>query len=263
MSLAKHLSRRLEGHPFGLFLLGKAFNETSLSLEAFIADYEAHLLTAKTSLWASITASAHSMPISSTACSIFRLNLRSLFSKLWLFHAPFLPESAIAIFDPEHETRGEEHLPIADQLHALWQCGLLTHEEMNLREGTLRFYRLPPVLRPYVEQYLAGGNGRKSLVERFGLAYAKLASNIYDKLDRGGIGTALALQCYEDLTDGVLCVKEMAQGYYLLHWGWVLYWLGDRIQGLKLTERALEIGRGMISNWSGKPETTWQGCTTR
>jgi len=43
---AQHLSRRLEGHPFGLVLLGKAFNAIRLSLAAFIADYETFLLAA-------------------------------------------------------------------------------------------------------------------------------------------------------------------------------------------------------------------------
>ncbi len=44
---AQQLSQKLDGHPLGLLLLAKAFNESAIPLQIFIADYEAQLLKAE------------------------------------------------------------------------------------------------------------------------------------------------------------------------------------------------------------------------
>jgi hypothetical protein len=44
---AKQLSSQVEGHPLSLHLLGGAFNESAISLAAFIKEYEAQLLQAE------------------------------------------------------------------------------------------------------------------------------------------------------------------------------------------------------------------------
>ncbi|MGB8343707.1 MAG: CHAT domain-containing protein [Ktedonobacteraceae bacterium] len=241
LSLAKHLSQRVDGHPLGLFLLGKAFNGTSLSLAAFVADYETFLSAAE-DLFAGVEHRQRTL-YANVAYSVKWLppDLRSLFSKLWLFHAPFLPETAIAIIDPEHEARGEERSPVTDQLHALWQRGLLTRE--GSEEGLL-LSRVPPVMRPYIEGYLADPSEREALLTRFGQAYANLAAYVYREQGRGGIALLLALVCRDDLERGLFFVTGKEKASYLLHWGWVLHRLGNRAQALALTEQAMEISEG-------------------
>ena len=170
--------------------------------------------------------------------------LTDLLSKLWLFHAPFLPETAVEIFDPAHDDTKDEDFPIYDQLYTLWRRGLLAREEGTVREGTIQFYRVLPTIRPYIEQYLAQTVDREQLLARFGAAYAGLARNLHRQLDRGGVAAFIALQAREDLERGILCVTGMARGYYLLLWGWVLQRLIDTRRGLKLIEQALEIGQG-------------------
>ncbi len=172
--------------------------------------------------------------------------LRTLFGKLWIFHAPFLPGTAVDIFDPQpedtEETQGN-HSPIYDQLHTLWRRSLLTRETVTLREGTLLFYRLLPTMHPYVEHYLAQKDEREDLLARFGAAYAQMVRFLYRELDRGSIAAYLAFQCREDLDRGISHVTGVEQGYYLLHWGWVLQRLDDRRHGLALTRQALQIGQ--------------------
>ena len=238
LSLAKLLSQRVDGHPLSLFLLGKAFNETSLSLAAFVADYETFLLAAE-DLFAGVEHRQRTL-YANFAYSVKWLpaDLRDTLSKLWVFHAPFLLQTAIAIVDLEHETRGEERSPVADQLYALWQRGLLTRA--GSEEQGLLLYRVPPVIRPYIDRYLADASERETLLARYGSAYARLAEYLYGELDRGGLASALAFLCRDDLERGILYVTGIEQGYYLLHWGWVLHRLGDRTRGLFLSEQALE-----------------------
>jgi tetratricopeptide (TPR) repeat protein len=170
--------------------------------------------------------------------------LADLFSRLWLFHAPFLPETAVVIFDPEHGNTKVDVSQVYDKLYTLWRRGLLVHEEATLREGTIQFYYVLPTIRPYIEKYLARANEREPLLEKFGAAYAVLIQYLFDELDRGGVSAFVALQAREDLERGVTCVAGVAQGYYLLYWGWVLQRLGNTSRGLKLIEQALEIGQG-------------------
>lgn len=242
--LAEELSRKVAGHPLSLRLLGGVFNQMSLSLAEFLRDYDAHLLAAEDryievghrlrTLYACIETSVRYLDAA----------LLHLFSKLWIFHAPFLPETAVDIFDPEFdETKGERSL-IYDQLHALWLRGLLTRGRETLREGTLEFYSLPPTMRPYIEVYLARAEEREELLAHFGAAYARLARFLRDELDRRGTAAFIAEQCREDLERGVSYVMGVDRGYYLLNWGWVLLRTGYTERSLELTEQALEIGQG-------------------
>ena len=82
------------------------------------------------------------------------------------------------------------------------------------------------------------------MLARFGEAYAQVVRYLYRELDRGGVAAFIAFQAREDIERGVSCVTGVARGYYLLYWGWVLQRLGDTRRGLKLIERALEIGQG-------------------
>ena len=102
--------------------------------------------------------------------------MTDLLSKLWLFHAPFLPETAVEIFDPAHDDTKDEDSPVYDRLYTLWRRGLLVREEGTVREGTIQFYRVLPTIRPYIEKYLARAEEREPLLARFGAAYAGLAA---------------------------------------------------------------------------------------
>src|SRR2546421_1715569 len=248
--LAQQLSKKIDGHPFSLRLLGGAFNASTIDLLTFLSEHEAQLVKAENkyvgehhrqrTLYANIE----------TSVRYLDKEHRHLLSGLWLFHTPFLPETAAEIFDPQVENTGEgertgsKRSPIYDRLYTLWRRGLLIRETVILREGTLLLYRLPPTMRPYIEQFLAQADERETLLARFGAAYAGLVRFLYRELDRGSVAAATALLLREDLERGVFCVTGVEQGYYLLRWGWTLQRLGiERQHGLELTEKALEIGQ--------------------
>jgi tetratricopeptide (TPR) repeat protein len=246
MPLAQQLSQQVAGHPLSIRLLGGAFNASAISLQGFIEEWDEQLLQAENK-YVGIEHRQRTL-YASIETSIRHLNadLRALFSGLWLFHAPFLPETAVTIFDAQAEgtqdTEGQRS-PIYDRLHTLWRRGLLTRETATLRDGTVACYRLLPTMRPYIEHNLSQAEDRETLLARFGAAYAQLVRWLYDELDRSSIAVYLALQSREDLERGISCVAGITQGYYVLHWGWILHRLGDRRRGLELTERALEIAQ--------------------
>lgn len=240
---AEELSRKVGGHPLSLRLLGGAFNQITLSLPDFLRDCEAHLLAAEDTYIAIGHRQRTLYACIETSVLYLDAALAQLFSRLWVFHAPFLPEDAVAIFDPDFDETKGERSPVNDQLHALWLRGLLTRERETLREGTLECYSLLPTMRPYIEKYLARAEEREALLARFGAAYARLARFLRNVLDRGGMAAFIAEQSREDLERGASYVTGIVQGYYLLHWGWVLHRVGYPRRGLELTEQALEIGQ--------------------
>ncbi|MDQ2717764.1 MAG: CHAT domain-containing protein, partial [Chloroflexota bacterium] len=244
LSLARQLSQRVDGHPLGLSLLGRAFNDTHITLSAFLADHETYLLSAE-NIYIGVDHRQRKM-FANFAYSARWLSpeLRDTLSKLWVFHAPFLADVAVAVLDPEHDAEAAEASPVEVHLYALWQRGLLAREAILVGDDDVYLYRLPPVMRPYIEQNLADEREREEMLKRFGEASARLARDIYDALGRGRAIATLALQCYDDLARGVSFVEGIAQGYYLLHWGWILYWLGDQHRGVTVTEQALEMAEG-------------------
>ena len=142
LALAEELSRKVEGHPLSLRLLGGTFNESAVSLPAFVKDCEIHLLQAEDKYVEAEHRHRTLYACIDTSVRYLDAELAQLFSKLWLFHAPFLPGSAVAIFDPEHDNTKEEDSPVYDRLYTLWRRGLLVREEGTVREGTLQFYRV-------------------------------------------------------------------------------------------------------------------------
>src|SRR5260221_7347417 len=243
-AVAAELSRKVGGHPLSLRLLGGAFNQITLSLPEFMRDCDTHLLAAEDTyidighrqrtLYACIE----------TSVRYLDADLLQLFSRLWVFHAPFEPDGAVAVFDLESDETKDERSPVYDQLHALWLRGLLMRERETLREGTLECYSLLPTVRPYIEKYLARAEEREELLTRFGAAYGRLARFLRNELDRGGMAAFIAEQSREELERGASYIMGVEQGYYLLRWGWVLQRTGYTGRGLELTEQALEIGQG-------------------
>jgi len=244
LALAAELSHSVDGHPLSLRLLGGAFNECSISLPAFVKDCEAHLLQAENKYVGAEHRHRTLYACIDTSVRYLDNELVDLFSKLWLFHAPFLPAIAVAIFDPAHDDTKGASSPVYDRLYTLWRRGLLAREEGTVREGTIQFYRVLPTIRPYIEQYLARAEQREPLLASFGAAYAGLARNLHRELNRVSVAAFIAFQSYEDLERGASCVRGVEQGYYLLHWGWIVQRLIDTSRGLKLIEQALGIGQG-------------------
>ena len=243
MALAKELSQKLKGHPLSLRLLGGAFNAGSVALQTFLEDNDTQLLRAENTYVGEEHRHRTLYACIDTSVRYLDAELRALLSKLWVFHAPFLPNTAVAIVD--HQTEDiQQHLPAHDRLHVLWQRGLLTRETATTRDGTLLFYRLLPTMRPYIEKYLAQKGERDTLLVRFGVVCAKLVNRLYYELDRSSAAVVIAQQSREDLERGIEYVPGIQQGYYLLHWGQVLLRIGDPLRGLKLFEHTLEIAQG-------------------
>ena len=244
LALAAELSHKVDGHPLSLRLLGGAFNESAISLPSFVKDCEAHLLHAENKYVGAVHRHRTLYTCIDTSVRYLDDELTDLLSKLWLFQAPFLPATAVEIFDQAQDNTKDEDSPIYDRLNTLWRRGLLVREEGTVREGTIQFYRVLPTIRPYIETYLAQVEEREPLLARFGAAYAGLVDYLCSELDCGGVAAFIALQAREDLERGITYITGVAQGYYLLYWGWVLQRLGNTRRGLELTEQALGIGQG-------------------
>ncbi|MBX0330682.1 tetratricopeptide repeat protein [Oscillochloris sp. ZM17-4] len=245
--LAEALSGRVEGHALSLRLLGGAFNDIPMDLAAFVAACEAQLDAARNkylgddhrhrTLYASIDTSVrHLAP-----------ELRDLLSGLWVFHAPFLPETAVAIFDPGAADAEGARSPIPDRLHALWQRGLLLREADTLEEGDLLRYRLLPTVRPYTERYMLQAYVRDALLARFATAYLDLARWAYRAVDRDSRAALIVQQAREDFERGLTRCAPDQCGEYQFRWGWVMGRLGDRRRALALCEAALENLQGVDS----------------
>jgi len=245
MAAAESLSERVDGHPLSLRLLGGAFNESSAALNEFVAAYEERLVEAQDrykeldhrhrTLYAAIDASV--LPLDA--------ELRELLGGLWVFHAPFLPEAAAAIFDPDGEYPEGQRSPVYDRLHRLWGRGLLEREMRDLRDGDVLLYRLLPTMRLYAERQLEGARDPAVLLRRFGQAYAGLARWVYAELNSSARLVYIAQRAREDLARGLEQVEGgELRGWYLLHWGRILHRFGDTRAALHLTKEALEMAQG-------------------
>jgi tetratricopeptide (TPR) repeat protein len=243
LAQAAGLSHKLGGHPLSLRLLAGAYNEVALTFDRFVAEYEKYLLSAEDRLQPQ--AHRHRTLAAAIETSVQFLDgpLRSLLSGLWLFHDPFLPETAVSIFDPD-EGEGEDTPSLVfEQLAALHRRGLLASTRPGFRQGRLLLYQLLPTLRPYIRQ-MPQAIDQAALLDRFGQAMAELARLLYRRLDEGGPWVYLAQQGEEDLERGLAQVTSETAATYYLHWGWIRQRLGDRHNGLRLTELALEVAQG-------------------
>jgi len=242
--LAEELSRAVSGHPLSLRLLGGAFNETAERLAEFVKQAEERLLKAEDiykgedhrhrTLYASLETSVRYLPD----------ELRQLLSGLWIFHAPFLPDIAVAIFDPTEYPEGQRS-PVYDQLHALWGRGLLTVDLRRLRDGDVLLYHLLPTVRPFAERYLPQAHDREELLARFGAAYAGWARQIYHNLDQSATARLIASLCMDDMIRGLGFVsQESERKIYQLLLGQLLDWHGEYHKALLLIEDVLEYSQG-------------------
>ena len=200
--------------------MGGAFNKSPISLNAFLTACEKHLLEAENKYVGADHRHRTLYACIETSVRYLDAELALFFSKLWLFHAPFLPSTAVSIFDPEHDEKTDTPSPVEDRLYALWQRGLLTRETTTLREGTLLYYRVLPTVRPYIEHYLANKNEQELLDMRFGAAYAQVVRFLHEQLDYSNTASFLALLLRDDLERAVTFQTEKTHARYLLDSGW-------------------------------------------
>ncbi|HEU5380631.1 MAG TPA: tetratricopeptide repeat protein [Ktedonobacteraceae bacterium] len=234
------LSHRLDGHPLSLRLLARVFGETQQSLEELLASAEAQLVQAHDTylgpehrhykLYACIEVSVRAL----------EPDLRAILSALWIFHTPFLAQTAIAVLDPETEETEEHQSAVRTALHQLWKRSLLTSQTISVRDGSLHVYALLPTTRPYIEAHLEQSYERSTLLSRFGQACFSLTRWIYHELNRGSAASTLTQHIRVDLDRGWQYIGEEDVGQYLCLWGWILYRLGSVSQGLERLELALE-----------------------
>ncbi len=239
--LARELSQKVEGHPLSLRLLGSAFNVSALSFPKFVKDYEAQLLEAENMYKQADHRQRTLYACLETSTRYLDTELQALLSGLWVFHAPFLPETADAVFGPGARDPEMEHPPMYDQLNVLWQHGLLTREIATVRDGRILLYHLLPVVRAYVEKYLKQASKREELLKWFGHACELQVDLIFSELNRSATQVYIARRARVDFERGVAYVGDSERGYYLLHLGSILQRLGDNQKALKLDEEALEI----------------------
>ena len=244
LALVEQLSRKVDGHPLSLRLLGSAFSSSALDLASFVRLYEDQLVQAEDkykdvdhrqrTLYASVKTSIELLP---DALRLFLSNLR-------IFRAAFLLQTALAIFGQQADDATQRET-ITQQLQELWWRGLLHRTTIPTQEGDGLFYRLPPVIRLYIERNLPGTAGFDQVRERFGLEYARLILSMYDHQSSSVQVSILARQAYEDVEQCIQIVPEEARGYCQLYWVELLQNLGEANHGLALAEQAFEIAQAI------------------
>jgi tetratricopeptide (TPR) repeat protein len=244
MTLARKLSIKLEGHPFSLRLLGAAFNESAISLQSFIDEYEERLMRVENK-YVGKEHRHHTLDACiETSVYYLSTHLRSLLSGLWVFHASFSPPMAADIFYPESENPNETLSTMQDSLYTLWRRGLLTRERITFRDGTLEFYHLLPTTRLYVQHQLEQVYAQEVLQERFANICFGLIKMLSQGLDLSGAPIIIAQQAREDFERGATYFSGLQQAYYFLYWSKILHRLGQSQQALKLLEHVKEIAQG-------------------
>lgn len=243
MNLARQLSQQVAGHPLSLRLLGGAFNISAITFPAFLKVYEEQLVKAVNKYVGLDHRHRTLFACIETNVRYLDEHLYGLLSGLWVFHAPFLTEVAIAIFDPEHKDTETNPSPVRSWLFTLWQRSLLTRETLIVREGRLEFYSLLPPVRPYIKHELKQAYEYGILLSRFGAAYSRLADILYSELDKSEGASVIARRNSDDFEQGLTYVTGFEQGGYLLRWGGIQHRMGNPRRGLALLEQALEIAQ--------------------
>jgi len=238
---AEALSRKLDGHPLSLRLLGAGFNESTLSLKEFILDYERQLLQAEDKIQEADARQRSLYTCLEISTRPLDADTRALLAGLCIFEAPFLAEIAVQVFDPDLPEG--EHSAVRDRLQILERRSLLEKSERILRNGTVELYRLAAAVRLYASSYLKPALAPEELQARFARACAGLVSMIFNEMDRNTRWVYLAQQGATDLERGAAWLEKAQVGRYLTQWAWVVGRLGSPHRALDLFEQALPILR--------------------
>jgi tetratricopeptide (TPR) repeat protein len=247
MALAEQLSRKLDGHPLALILLGLAFNEAGIPLEQFIAEHEERLMKAENKYKA--VDHRHRTLFASIETSVRYLEEedRSLLSQLWVFRAPFLPDTLVRMEASDQVSVEKSKIQketILERLVKLQHKGLLVSETATLPDGNILLYRCLPTIRLYARMYLNRVVTEGELQRRLAANYANLLMHIYDEIDRSTYGGYLAVKCRADFESCAEFVEESEKRLYLNCLGWVLQRIGDWESSLRWLEKALELVEG-------------------
>jgi tetratricopeptide (TPR) repeat protein len=240
LSQVRELSRKLDGHPLALLLLGKTFSASDKALREFLREYARQLTIAKNT----DVCEDHRHHTLSACINVSTQYLdadqRILLRGLCVFHAPFLAESAVALFDPESK---ETPSPVYQHLDILWQRGLLTRKTVSVDERAWDFYQLLPTTRFSVEHFLNQAYDREKIQTQFGAVYLPFVRSLYEKFNQSAAAVAVAQQISVDLERAAVYVTGIEQGYYWLSCGWILHRLGDSRRGQIVLEQALEMAQ--------------------
>jgi tetratricopeptide (TPR) repeat protein len=233
---AEALSRTVEGHPLCLRLLGLAFNQFGPNLPAFIRQFERQLALATNRYKALDQQQRTLFACIETSIAPLPRELQALLPQLTLFHSPFRPLDAVAIFDP---TASASLIP--HQLWQLWQRGLLERQIYSTAGAPLELYHLSPPLRLYTAQIAAIP---PETLQRFTQVYANLVRWIWSEIDKDPSAALLIRLISPDLEHGLEYSQDGTRAWYNLHLGQVEYRLGNPWKGKPRLEQALEWARG-------------------
>jgi tetratricopeptide (TPR) repeat protein len=245
--LAQEISRKVEGHPLSLRLLGGAFDASGISLDEFVLEVETTLLGAEDkykhedhrhrTLFASIETSVRYLDNST----------RHLLSILWVFQSFFLPETLIEVLTSpgllEIHAKVQQK-QVYEHLHTLFLGCLLVQERKTLDSGEILLYCISPIVRLFAQHYLAQPITAETLQFYLAQTYDEWLHNIYRQLDRATWATYLAQQCRENLETCSSWLSKDHRGWYANRLGWVLHRIGDRRASLDWLEQALELAQG-------------------
>lgn len=245
--LTQEISRKVEGHPLSLRLLGGAFDASIILLGKFVREVETALLEAEDkykhedhrhrTLYASIETSVRYLDDAE----------KELLSMLWIFQSPFQPETISDMLELSSLLRTEQYQQvIAERLQTLFRRGLLAREVKIFSDGNILLYLSPPTVRLFARNYLEQVLTVEALQAQMGRAYAALLQNIDKQINSQGWASYLAVRCREDLET---CAGWMGNSHsqlsrYANLLGWVLQRIGDRQAGLRWLEQGLAIAQG-------------------
>ncbi len=251
MTLAEKVSDVVAGNPLCLRLLGGAFATCPLPLSTFVVQLEAQLMQSRSEYRHADRAQQALFACIDTNVRYLSDVLRDILSGLWVFHAPFLPQVAAAVFDehlhdaalplPSEQDPVWQQSTVYDHLEALWQRGLLERTYDVEEDTSLFFYRMPTGIRLHAERSLAQAHAYDTLVQRFCRAYASLVRTMYYALHDNPQAAAIAYTCYDDIQRGLFSMQGKQRADYLLHWAWIVAHMDQAGQAYDLTKEALMI----------------------
>ena len=241
---AHEISRKVEGHPLSLRLLGGAFDASTASLEEFLSEIEAALLQAEDkykhedhrhrTLFASIE----------TSVRYLTDKQKRIFSGLWIFHSSFEARAiaeALSMLDKiEPKAVAEYKDQVKEIILKLAQRGLLTFEVGLLENGPIVLFHMPSTIRLFAHNKLPQVYDQKTLEKNIAFVYGSLIRYIYDRIDKESRAAYLMMHCFEDL---VRCLNWLSvdQKYWYQNWlGYIQFRIGNRHSSLSLLEGALE-----------------------
>ncbi|MGB9872893.1 MAG: CHAT domain-containing protein, partial [Anaerolineae bacterium] len=256
----RKLNQRVGGHPLALKLLARHFDQEAEPLADFVARVE-KVLPEAAERWDE--GRRHD---TLRACFAFSLEpleqrepaLADGLARLTLFSGPFTDFlAAPVLFGAKSEQ--EQEVPVrraADQLHRLWDHGLLEREAIPLGlqvEETLYLYSIHPALAPFTRERL-GPEVRAEAEEGFFRAMRGLGSQAYAGFEKAGLEAYLARRCIGDLVRAAQMRADREGSILRFHAGWLLRVFGDLEGAMRLYRESLEIQEA-LGDRQGKSAT--------